>query len=122
MLVCLPPLCPTRLSAFPPPTDPFPAPTFLCAYPTPSAAARRGTDVYTDNSDVVAIAMHTGVYTPTADVPKFAYLVVAVRVLPHQPWATSSTRNGLKVPPSLPPTPCRSALTILPAVPLAGGV
>ena len=38
-----------------------------------------GTDTYTDESDLVAIAAHAGVFSPTADVPKFAGMVMVVR-------------------------------------------
>jgi hypothetical protein len=55
-----------------------------------------GVDPYADNSDLVAVAMHSNVFTPTADTPKFAFLVLAVRVLPKLPSHLSSLRNGMK--------------------------
>mmetsp|Transcript_59616 Transcript_59616/g.122239 ORF Transcript_59616/g.122239 Transcript_59616/m.122239 type:complete len:349 (-) Transcript_59616:188-1234(-) len=55
-----------------------------------------GGDPYTDNSDLVAIAMHSSVYTPTADVPKFAALVMVVRVMGVQAVYPASSRNTLK--------------------------
>jgi hypothetical protein len=55
-----------------------------------------GQDPYTDTSDLVAVAMHSSVYTPTADTPKFAFLVMALRVLPKLPSHLSSLRNGMK--------------------------
>jgi hypothetical protein len=45
-----------------------------------------GTDVYTDDSDLVAVLMHTGFYLPTASQPPPAIveLHAAVRPLPPQ--------------------------------------
>jgi hypothetical protein len=55
-----------------------------------------GADPYTDNSDLVAIAMHASVYTPTAETPKFAALVMVIRVVAVQAVYNSSSRNTLK--------------------------
>ncbi|CAG8644049.1 1338_t:CDS:2 [Funneliformis caledonium] len=61
-----------------------------------------GTDVYTDDSDVVAVLIHTGHYTPppslsewTPDYPDHD-LCVTIRVLPKLVQYTSTVRDGYK--------------------------
>ncbi|CAI2175911.1 11131_t:CDS:2 [Funneliformis geosporum] len=61
-----------------------------------------GTDVYTDDSDVVAVLIHTGHYTPppslsewTPDYPDHD-LCVTIRVLPKLVQYTSTIRDGYK--------------------------
>lgn len=55
-----------------------------------------GTDTYTDESDLVAIAAHAGVFSPTADVPKFAGMVMVLRVMEAQSVYPASQRNSLR--------------------------
>ncbi|KAH6558418.1 hypothetical protein KP509_1Z065200 [Ceratopteris richardii] len=57
-----------------------------------------GTDVYTDDSDLVAVIMHTGYYRPSACQPPFSVqeLRVTVRVLPPQDGYTSTLRNNIR--------------------------
>ena len=55
-----------------------------------------GTDTYTDESDLVAIAAHAGVFSPTADVSKFAGMVMVVRVTEAQSVYPASQRNSLR--------------------------
>jgi len=55
-----------------------------------------GTDTYTDDSDLVAIAAHAGVFNPTADVPKFAGMVIVVRVTEALAVYPSSQRNNVR--------------------------
>eukprot|EP00250_Pteridium_aquilinum_P005311 c15426_g1_i2 orf=455-3070(-) len=57
-----------------------------------------GTDVYTDDSDLVAVLMHTGYYRPTASQPPFSVqeLRATVRVLPPQDSYTSTLRNNIR--------------------------
>ncbi|GAQ81795.1 hypothetical protein KFL_000910150 [Klebsormidium nitens] len=57
-----------------------------------------GTDVYTDDSDLVAVLMHTGYYTPSnaPPPPSVAELRVVVRLLPAQEGYPSSARNNMR--------------------------
>ncbi|EKX46551.1 hypothetical protein GUITHDRAFT_107755 [Guillardia theta CCMP2712] len=55
-----------------------------------------GNEPYTDDSDLVAIAVHSGIITPTAEPPKFSVLVMIMRILEGQSVYTSSMRNSLK--------------------------
>ena len=55
-----------------------------------------GTDDYTDNSDLVALAAHAGVVNPTAEVPKFSGMVMVVRLMDALDVYTSSSRNNLR--------------------------
>lgn len=57
-----------------------------------------GTDVYTDDSDLVAVLMHTGYYRPTASQPPFSVqeLRATVHVLPPQESYTSTLRNNIR--------------------------
>ena len=55
-----------------------------------------GTDTYTDDSDLVAIAAHAGVFSPTADVPKFSGIVMVVRVTGKLGIYQASHRNNLR--------------------------
>ncbi|KAI5083381.1 hypothetical protein GOP47_0003124 [Adiantum capillus-veneris] len=57
-----------------------------------------GTDVYTDDSDLVAVLMHTGYYRPTAFQPPCSVheLRATVRVLPPQDSYTSTLRNNIR--------------------------
>eukprot|EP00960_Hanusia_phi_P031572 749357-Hanusia_phi.AAC.3 len=55
-----------------------------------------GNEPYTDDSDLVAIAVHSGIITPTAEAPKFSVLVMIMRILEGQSVYTSSMRNSLK--------------------------
>lgn len=57
-----------------------------------------GTDVYTDDSDLVAVLMHTGYYRPTASQPPCSVheLRATVRVLPPQDSYTSTLRNNIR--------------------------
>eukprot|EP00249_Psilotum_nudum_P017173 c26193_g1_i1 orf=586-1716(-) len=57
-----------------------------------------GTDVYTDDSDLVAVLMHTGYYrpTPSPPPPSILELRAIVRVLPPQDSYTSTLRNNVR--------------------------
>ncbi|KAM1089583.1 hypothetical protein ACFX13_017623 [Malus domestica] len=57
-----------------------------------------GTDIYTDDSDLVAVLMHTGYCRPTASPPPPAIqeLRATVRVLPPQDCYISSLRNNVR--------------------------
>eukprot|EP01018_Ginkgo_biloba_P023775 Gb_35031 [translate_table: standard] len=57
-----------------------------------------GTDIYTDDSDLVAVLMHTGYYRPTASPPPLAIheLRATIRVLPPQDSYTSTLRNSVR--------------------------
>ncbi|KDP24226.1 hypothetical protein JCGZ_25883 [Jatropha curcas] len=57
-----------------------------------------GTDVYTDDSDLVAVLMHTGYCRPTASPPPSAIqeLRATIRVLPPQDSYTSMLRNNVR--------------------------
>ncbi len=54
-----------------------------------------GTDVYSDDSDLVAVLVHTGHVKLKATAPKMP-LLVSLRVCPAQASYASSDRNGLK--------------------------
>eukprot|EP00268_Persea_americana_P057888 TRINITY_DN6962_c0_g1_i3.p1 TRINITY_DN6962_c0_g1~~TRINITY_DN6962_c0_g1_i3.p1 ORF type:complete len:805 (+),score=176.33 TRINITY_DN6962_c0_g1_i3:148-2562(+) len=57
-----------------------------------------GTDIYTDDSDLVAVLMHTGYCRPTASPPPSAIqeLRATVRVVPPQDCYTSTLRNNVR--------------------------
>lgn len=57
-----------------------------------------GTDVYTDDSDLVAVLMHTGYCCPTASPPPPAIqeLRATIRVLPPQECYISTLRNNVR--------------------------
>ncbi|XP_058110960.1 uncharacterized protein LOC131253823 isoform X2 [Magnolia sinica] len=57
-----------------------------------------GTDIYTDDSDLVAVLMHTGYCRPTASPPPPAIheLRATIRVLPPQDCYTSTLRNNVR--------------------------
>ncbi|CAH9104130.1 unnamed protein product [Cuscuta epithymum] len=57
-----------------------------------------GTDVYTDDSDLVAVLMHTGYCRPTASPPPptIQELRATIRVLPPQESYVSSLRNNVR--------------------------
>ncbi|XWS10659.1 hypothetical protein CRYUN_Cryun38cG0016000 [Craigia yunnanensis] len=57
-----------------------------------------GTDIYTDDSDLVAVLMHTGYCRPTASLPPPAIqeLRATIRVLPPQDCYTSKLRNNVR--------------------------
>ncbi|XP_010272511.1 PREDICTED: uncharacterized protein LOC104608276 [Nelumbo nucifera] len=57
-----------------------------------------GTDIYTDDSDLVAVLMHTGYCRPTACPPPSAIheLRATIRVLPPQDCYTSTLRNNVR--------------------------
>ncbi|XP_068656418.1 uncharacterized protein [Aristolochia californica] len=57
-----------------------------------------GTDIYTDDSDLVAVLMHTGYCRPTASPPPSAIqeLRATIRVLPPQDSYTSTLRNNVR--------------------------
>ncbi|XAR73127.1 hypothetical protein NMG60_11006982 [Bertholletia excelsa] len=57
-----------------------------------------GTDVYTNDSDLVAVLMHTGYCRPTASPPPAAILELraTVRVLPPQDCYNSTLRNNVR--------------------------
>lgn len=57
-----------------------------------------GTDVYTADSDLVAVLMHSGYYRPSAVVPaNLASVRVVVRPTPHPAEGyVSSSRNGIR--------------------------
>ncbi|GAB4855777.1 hypothetical protein Ancab_024422 [Ancistrocladus abbreviatus] len=57
-----------------------------------------GTDVYTDDSDLVAVLMHTGYCRPTATSPPSAIqeLRATIRVLPPQDCYVSTLRNNVR--------------------------
>ncbi|OQU80376.1 hypothetical protein SORBI_3007G117400 [Sorghum bicolor] len=57
-----------------------------------------GTDVYTNDSDLVAVLMHTGYCSPTSSPPPSAIqeLRATVRVLPPQESYTSTLRNNVR--------------------------
>ncbi|KAF8046982.1 hypothetical protein N665_3277s0001 [Sinapis alba] len=57
-----------------------------------------GTDIYTDDSDLVAVLMHTGYCRPTASPPPptMQELRAAIRVLPSQDYYTSKLRNNVR--------------------------
>ncbi|KAK1367195.1 Histone deacetylation protein Rxt3 [Heracleum sosnowskyi] len=57
-----------------------------------------GTDIYTDDSDLVAVLMHTGYCRPTASPPHSAIqeLRAVIRVLPPQDCYFSTLRNNVR--------------------------
>ncbi|XP_010491481.1 PREDICTED: zinc finger CCCH domain-containing protein 13 [Camelina sativa] len=57
-----------------------------------------GTDIYTDDSDLVAVLMHTGYCRPTASPPPptMQELRATIRVLPSQDYYTSKLRNNVR--------------------------
>ncbi|XP_042963543.1 zinc finger CCCH domain-containing protein 13-like isoform X2 [Carya illinoinensis] len=57
-----------------------------------------GTDIYTDDSDLVAVLMHTGYCRPTASPPPPAILELraTIRVLPPQDCYISTLRNNVR--------------------------
>ncbi|AQK52177.1 hypothetical protein ZEAMMB73_Zm00001d050244 [Zea mays] len=57
-----------------------------------------GTDIYTNDSDLVAVLMHTGYCSPTSSPPPSAIqeLRATVRVLPPQESYTSTLRNNVR--------------------------
>eukprot|EP00262_Sarcandra_glabra_P011518 TRINITY_DN2780_c0_g1_i1.p1 TRINITY_DN2780_c0_g1~~TRINITY_DN2780_c0_g1_i1.p1 ORF type:complete len:817 (+),score=173.64 TRINITY_DN2780_c0_g1_i1:177-2627(+) len=57
-----------------------------------------GTDIYTDDSDLVAVLMHTGYCRPTASPPPPAIheLRATIRVLPPQDCYTATLRNNVR--------------------------
>lgn len=57
-----------------------------------------GTDIYTDDSDLVAVLMHTGYCRPTASPPPptIQELRATIRVLPPQDCYTSKLRNNVR--------------------------
>lgn len=57
-----------------------------------------GTDVYTDDSDLVAVLMHTGYYRPTASPPppSIQDMRATIRVLAPQDSYTSTLRNNVR--------------------------
>ncbi|KAK6921450.1 Histone deacetylation protein Rxt3 [Dillenia turbinata] len=57
-----------------------------------------GTDIYTDDSDLVAVLMHTGYCRPTASPPPPAIqeLRATIRVLPPQDCYISTLRNNVR--------------------------
>ncbi|OVA04285.1 Histone deacetylation protein Rxt3 [Macleaya cordata] len=57
-----------------------------------------GTDIYTDDSDLVAVLMHTGYCRPTASPPPPAIheLRATIRVLPPQECYISTLRNNVR--------------------------
>ncbi|OVA11202.1 Histone deacetylation protein Rxt3 [Macleaya cordata] len=57
-----------------------------------------GTDIYTDDSDLVAVLMHTGYCRPTASPPPTAIqeLCATIRVLPPQYCYMSTLRNNVR--------------------------
>ncbi|KAL5539187.1 hypothetical protein UlMin_044344 [Ulmus minor] len=57
-----------------------------------------GTDIYTDDSDLVAVLMHTGYCRPTASPPPSAIqeLRATIRVLPPQDCYISTLRNNVR--------------------------
>ncbi|WJX12630.1 hypothetical protein P8452_03105 [Trifolium repens] len=57
-----------------------------------------GTDVYTYDSDLVAVLMHTGYCRPTASPPPAAIqeLRATIRVLPPKDWYISTLRNNVR--------------------------
>lgn len=57
-----------------------------------------GTDIYTDDSDLVAVLMHTGYCRPTASPPPAAIqeLRATIRVLPPQESYVSTLRNNVR--------------------------
>ncbi|GMG99861.1 hypothetical protein Nepgr_001701 [Nepenthes gracilis] len=57
-----------------------------------------GTDIYTNDSDIVAVLMHTGYCRPTASPPPSAIqeLRTTIRVLPPQDCYVSTLRNNVR--------------------------
>ncbi|CAO2836538.1 unnamed protein product [Amaranthus hypochondriacus] len=57
-----------------------------------------GTDIYTDDSDLVAVLMHTGYCKPTPSPPPAAIqeLRVTIRILPSQESYISTLRNNVR--------------------------
>ncbi|XP_048623108.1 uncharacterized protein LOC106406843 isoform X1 [Brassica napus] len=57
-----------------------------------------GTDIYTDDSDLVAVLMHTGYCRPTASPPPptLQELRATIRVLPSQDYYTSKLRINVR--------------------------
>lgn len=57
-----------------------------------------GTDIYTDDSDLVAVLMHTGYCRPTASPPPAAIqeLRATIRILPPQESYVSTLRNNVR--------------------------
>ncbi|KAG0581184.1 hypothetical protein KC19_4G230700 [Ceratodon purpureus] len=57
-----------------------------------------GTDIYTDDSDIVAVLFHTGYYTPSATPPpnSISELRATIRILESLTMYTSTLRNSLR--------------------------
>ncbi|XP_002988835.2 uncharacterized protein LOC9661246 [Selaginella moellendorffii] len=57
-----------------------------------------GTDIYTEDSDLVAVLMHTGYYSPTASPPPscISEIRATLRVLPPQNGYKSTLRNSVR--------------------------
>ncbi|KAJ7518413.1 hypothetical protein O6H91_21G067900 [Diphasiastrum complanatum] len=57
-----------------------------------------GTDIYTDDSDLVSVLMHTGYYSPTGGPPPPSILEIraVTRVLPPQDSYKSTLRNNIR--------------------------
>ncbi|XP_024382608.1 uncharacterized protein [Physcomitrium patens] len=57
-----------------------------------------GTDIYTDDSDIVAVLLHTGYYSPSPTPPpdSISELRATIRILESQNMYTSTLRNSIR--------------------------
>ncbi|KAK9455756.1 hypothetical protein V1511DRAFT_313362 [Dipodascopsis uninucleata] len=71
---------------------------FLSRYANSHVMRRElwGTDIYTDDSDVVAVLYHMGFLPPEQDSPDKGDCVATLRILPNLEKYTGSYRHGLK--------------------------
>ena len=84
------PVPPRRLT-LPPPPAPSPS------HPQVRTRQLWGTDVYTSDSDLVAVLMHTGHYLPSMTIPPSLLEVRAVvRAVPPEESYASTSRNGIR--------------------------
>ena len=90
------PLAPPPLSLHPHPPPLTPPPLSL---PSHQVRSRQlwGTDVYTSDSDLVAVLMHAGYYLPSATVPpSLVELRAVVRAVPSAESYASTSANGIR--------------------------
>lgn len=82
-----------------PPTCPQISPTVARASWLLQVRTRQlwGTDVYTSDSDLVAVLMHTGYYLPSLTIsPSLLEVRAVVRALPLEDGYPSTSRNGIR--------------------------
>ena len=94
-----PPLAPLAPLASSPPPSTSPPPPPPLSLPSHQVRSRQlwGTDVYTSDSDLVAVLMHAGYYLPSATVPpSLVELRAVVRAVPSAESYASTSANGIR--------------------------